>query len=76
MTHSVENRFIAIISAALLILVAPLFTLFLALSSRQAAESLHEHVAILTAVNAQALAKPLWDLDLKSIRQITGTLLN
>jgi diguanylate cyclase (GGDEF)-like protein/PAS domain S-box-containing protein len=76
MTHSVENRFIAIISAALLIVVAPLLTLFLALSSRQATESLHEHVEILTAVNAQALAKPLWDLDLESIRQITGTLLN
>ncbi|WP_137130321.1 bifunctional diguanylate cyclase/phosphodiesterase [Rhizobium sp. FY34] len=76
MTHSVESRFIAIISAALLIVVAPLFTLFLALSSQQAAESLHEHVEILINANAQALAKPLWDLDVESIQQITGTLLN
>lgn len=76
MTHSVESRFIAIITAALLIVVAPLFTLFLALSSQQAAESLHEHVEILINANAQALAKPLWDLDVESIQQTTGTLLN
>ncbi|MCO5730411.1 EAL domain-containing protein [Rhizobium sp. SSA_523] len=76
MTRSVESRFIAIISAALLIVVAPLFTLFLALSSKQAAESLHDHVDILVTANAQALAKPLWELDVDSVRQITGTLLN
>ncbi|MCY1668227.1 putative bifunctional diguanylate cyclase/phosphodiesterase [Rhizobium sp. SL86] len=76
MTRSVESRFIAIIIAALLIVVAPLFTLFLALSSRQVAESLHEHVEIVIAANAQALAKPLWDLDVESIRQITSALLN
>lgn len=75
-TRSVESRFIAIIIAALLIVVAPLFTLFLALSSRQVAESLHEHVEIIITANAQALAKPLWDLDVESIRQITSTLLN
>jgi diguanylate cyclase (GGDEF)-like protein/PAS domain S-box-containing protein len=76
MTRSVESRFIAIIIAALLIVVAPLFTLFLALSSRQVAESLHDHVEIIIAANAQALAKPIWDLDVESIRQITGALLN
>ena len=76
MTHSVESRFIAIISAALLIVVAPLFTLFLALSSQQAAESLRDQVEILINANAQALAKPLWDLDVDSIQQITGTLLD
>ncbi|WP_165218481.1 putative bifunctional diguanylate cyclase/phosphodiesterase [Affinirhizobium pseudoryzae] len=76
MTRSVESRFIAIIIAALLIVVAPLFTLFLALSSRQVAESLKEHVEVIIAANAQALAKPLWDLDVESIRQITGALLN
>ncbi|MDO1582332.1 putative bifunctional diguanylate cyclase/phosphodiesterase [Rhizobium oryzicola] len=76
MTHSVESRFIAIISGALLIVVAPLFTLFLALSSQQASESLKDHIEILMAANTQALAKPLWDLDVDSIRQITGTLIN
>lgn len=74
MTRSVETRFITIISAALLIVVAPLFTLFLALSSRQAAESLHDHIQVLIGANSQALSKPLWDLDIESIRQITESL--
>ncbi len=74
MTHSVESRFVAIISGALLAVVAPLFTLFLALSSQQAAQSLREQVEILVAANAQALSKPLWELDIESVRRISGTL--
>ncbi|MBT9372493.1 EAL domain-containing protein [Rhizobium sp. CSW-27] len=74
MTHSVESRFIAIICGALLIIVAPLFTLFLALSSQQAAQTLRERLEIRLTANAQALSKPLWDLDVDSIRQITSTL--
>ncbi|SIQ22243.1 diguanylate cyclase/phosphodiesterase [Rhizobium sp. RU35A] len=74
MTHSVESRFIAIISGALLIVVAPLFTLFLVLSSQQAAQSLRERLEIRLAANAQALSKPLWDLDIDSIRQTTSNL--
>ncbi len=35
-----------------------------------------DHIEILMAANTQALAKPLWDLDVDSIRQITGTLIN
>ncbi|MFD1747099.1 putative bifunctional diguanylate cyclase/phosphodiesterase [Rhizobium helianthi] len=74
MTRSVESRFIAIISGALLIVVVPLFTLFLALSSRQAAESLHDHMQVLIGANSQALSKPLWDLDIESIRQVTESM--
>lgn len=74
MTRSVESRFIALISAALVIVVAPLFSLFLALSSQQASESLHDHIQVLIGANAQALSKPLWDLDIESIRQITEEL--
>jgi diguanylate cyclase (GGDEF)-like protein/PAS domain S-box-containing protein len=74
MTRSVESRFIAIISAALVIVVAPLFSLFLALSSQQASESQHERIQVLIGANAQALSKPLWDLDIESIRQITEQL--
>lgn len=74
MTRSVESRFIAIIIAALVVVVAPLFSLFLALSSRQASESLHDHIEVLIGANAQALSKPLWDLDIESIRQITEQL--
>lgn len=74
MTHSVESRFVAIISGALLAVVAPLFTLFLALSSQQAAKSLDEQINIVVAANAQALSKPLWELDVESVRRISGAL--
>ncbi|MBD8662638.1 MULTISPECIES: bifunctional diguanylate cyclase/phosphodiesterase [unclassified Rhizobium] len=70
MAHSVESRFIAIISGALLAVVVPLFTLLLALSSQQAVRALEEHVDIVLATNSQALAKPLWDLDTESVHQI------
>ncbi|AYD01679.1 EAL domain-containing protein [Neorhizobium sp. NCHU2750] len=74
MTHSVESRFIAIISGALLVVVAPLFTLFLALSSQQAAQGISEHVDVVISSNTQALGKPLWDLDSDSIRQVAQML--
>ncbi|MCQ1575034.1 EAL domain-containing protein [Neorhizobium galegae] len=74
MTHSVESRFIAIISGALLVVVAPLFTLFLALSSQQAAKNLSEHVNVVLVTNSQALGKPLWDLDTDSIHQVASML--
>ncbi len=74
-THSVESRFIAIISGALLVVVAPLFTLFLALSSQQAAKNLSEHVNVVLVTNSQALGKPLWDLDTDSIHQVASMLI-
>ncbi len=74
MTRSVESRFITIISGALLVVVAPLFTLFLALSSQQAAKIQGEHVNVMLLTNSQALGKPLWDLDTDSIRQIASVL--
>jgi diguanylate cyclase (GGDEF)-like protein/PAS domain S-box-containing protein len=75
MTHSVESRFIAIISGALLVVVAPLFTLFLALSSQQAAQSLSEHIDVVLTSNSQALGKPLWDLDVDSLNQVAQMLI-
>ncbi len=74
MTRSVENHFITIISGALLIVVAPLFTLFLALSSQQAMRNLEEQVNVLLLTNSRALGKPLWELDLESIQQVAATL--
>ncbi|MCC2610666.1 EAL domain-containing protein [Neorhizobium petrolearium] len=74
MSRSVESRFIAIISGALLVVVAPLFTLFLALSSQQAAVNLSEHVNLVLVTNSQALGKPLWELDTDSIHQIASML--
>ncbi len=76
MAHSVESRFIAIVSGALLTVVAPLFTLLLTLSYHEAIRSQRNHLEILLSTNAQALARPLWDLDDDTINQITGTLVS
>ncbi|WP_454701080.1 EAL domain-containing protein [Agrobacterium burrii] len=76
MAHSVESRFIAIVSGALLTVVAPLFTLLLTLSYHEAIRSQRNHLEILLSTNAQALARPLWDMDDDTINQITGTLVS
>lgn len=76
MAHSVESRFIAIVSGALLTVVAPLFTLLLTLSYNEAIRSQRNHLEILLSTNSQALARPLWDMDDDTINQITGTLVS
>lgn len=76
MNHSVENRFFAIVCGALLIFVAPLFILFLFLSSERADKEARDHIAVLLDANAQALAKPLWDLDEESVTQISATVVS
>lgn len=76
MAHSVESRFIAIVSGALLTVVAPLFTLLLTLSYNEAIRGQRNHIEILLSTNTQALARPLWDLDDDTINQITGTLVS
>ncbi|WP_416795448.1 putative bifunctional diguanylate cyclase/phosphodiesterase [Ciceribacter azotifigens] len=76
MTRSVESRFLAIIAIAVGILVIPLLALFLALSSERSARELNDHVEILLAANAQALAKPLWDFDVESAEQITAAIVS
>ena len=73
MNHSVENRFFAIVCGALLVFVAPLFVLFLFLSSGRAEKEIKDHISVLLIANAQALAKPLWDLDEDSVTQISAT---
>lgn len=73
MNHSVENRFFAIVCGALLVFVAPLFVLFLFLSSERAEKEIKDHITVLLVANAQALAKPLWDLDEDSVTQISAT---
>ncbi|QCI97300.1 EAL domain-containing protein [Agrobacterium larrymoorei] len=74
MTHSVERRFIAIVSGVLLAVVAPLFTILLTLSYNESISSQRDRLEILIIANAQALGRPLWDLDDETINQITGTL--
>lgn len=74
MTHSVESRFVAIVSGALLALVAPLFTILLLLSQHESVANQKDRLEILLVANSQALGRPLWDLDDETINQITGTL--
>ncbi|MGO4563973.1 EAL domain-containing protein [Rhizobium sp. 2YAF20] len=73
MNNSVENRFFAIVCGALLVFVAPLFVLFLFLSSERAEKEIRDHITVLLVANSQALAKPLWDLDEDSVTQISAT---
>jgi diguanylate cyclase (GGDEF)-like protein/PAS domain S-box-containing protein len=70
LTHSVENRFIAIILATLVLAVAPLFILFFELSAERAATDTAERAQLMIEANANALAKPLWDYDAESVAQI------
>lgn len=71
LAHSVERRFIAIILAVLALLVAPLFLLFFHLTNERYREDTLERGRIMLEANAKALAKPLWDMDTESVRQIT-----
>lgn len=70
MTHSVESRFLAILSGALLIFVAPLFILFLFLASARARTEIVNHATIVATSNAKALSQPLWDFDSESVGDI------
>ena len=76
MHNSVQNRFLAIVCGALLLFVAPLFVLFLFLSSERAEKEIRDHISVLLVANAQALAKPLWDLDEDSVAQISATVVS
>jgi diguanylate cyclase (GGDEF)-like protein/PAS domain S-box-containing protein len=69
--HSVENRFISIIFAVLILVIAPLFVLFFQLSEERSAKDALDRGQILIEANAQALGKPLWDFDIESVQQIT-----
>src|SRR5690349_19448967 len=71
LAHSVERRFIAIILAVLVLLVAPLFLLFFHLTNERYREDSLERGQIMLQANAKALGKPLWDVDTESVRQIT-----
>ncbi|HCL65019.1 MAG TPA: diguanylate cyclase [Rhizobium sp.] len=76
MSRSVESRFLTIIAVAVVILVVPLLVLFLALSSERSERELHDHVEVLLAANAQALAKPMWDFDREGVEQIAATIIS
>lgn len=70
LTHSVENRFVAIILAVLVLVVAPLFVLFFELSEERSLKDAAERSQIMIEANSRALGKPLWDMDAESVEQI------
>jgi diguanylate cyclase (GGDEF)-like protein/PAS domain S-box-containing protein len=70
LAHSVEKRFIAIIFAVLVLLVAPLFVLFFQLSAARYQQDVLDRGQIMLEANAKALGKPLWDFDTESVKQI------
>jgi diguanylate cyclase (GGDEF)-like protein/PAS domain S-box-containing protein len=70
LAHSVEKRFIAIIFAVLVLLVAPLFVLFFQLSATRYEKDALDRGEIVLEANAKALGKPLWDFDTESVKQI------
>lgn len=74
--HSVEKRFIQIVCAALLLLIAPLFALFFHLSYERAATENRKNIDLTMVSNVQALGKPLWDFDVDSVRKIANTILS
>ena len=74
--HSVEKRFILIVCAALLLLVAPLFALFFFLSYDRAVTEDRKNIDLMMLANAQALGKPLWDFDVESVRKIADTVVS
>lgn len=76
MVKSVESRFLILISTALLIVVVPLFALFLVLSSEQFAKTRDQRIDVLIGANSQALARPLWDFDAEAIEQAVATMVS
>lgn len=76
MVKSVESRFLILISTALLVVVAPLFALFLVLSSEQYAKTRDQRIEVLIDANSQALARPLWDFDADAIDQAAATMVS
>lgn len=75
-THSVENRFIIIVLAALLVFVAPLFALFYFMSAERAFNERLNRAEVTMMANAQALGKPLWDFDVESVRKIAASIIS
>ena len=76
MTSSVERQFLTMIGGALLLVVAPLFALFLILSSEQFAKNQTQHLSVLITGNSEALAKPLWDFDVETTERVVKTLVS
>lgn len=74
MNRSVERRFLTLVAGTVFVCIVPLFTLFLWLASDRAATVQKNNISVLLTANAKAMAKPLWDFDAESVKQIAGTI--
>lgn len=74
MKSSVERRFLALVACTVFVCIVPLFTLFLWLASDKAQTEQKHNIAVLLTANAKAMAKPLWDFDAESVRQIAAAI--
>lgn len=74
MKRSVERRFLTLVAGTVFVCIVPLFTLFLWLASDRAVTVQKNNISVLLTANAKAMAKPLWDFDAESVRQIAGTI--
>lgn len=72
MNSSVERRFLALVACTVFVCIVPLFTLFLWLASDKAENEQRHNISVLLTANAKAMAKPLWDFDTESVRQIAA----
>lgn len=72
--HSVESRFIAIVVGALFVFVAPMFLLFLLVTSDRTDRDQMRATRTVLDANIQALGKPLWDFDRESIGRTVAVL--
>lgn len=76
MTHSVERRFIAIVSIVFLLVVTPLVTVLMKTSYSDAVDRQTRHLDLLIASNIQSLALPLATSDDEMINHISGLLIS
>ncbi|MBB4955273.1 diguanylate cyclase (GGDEF)-like protein/PAS domain S-box-containing protein [Agrobacterium vitis] len=74
MNRSVERRFLTLVAGTVFVCIVPLFTLFLWLASDRATTEQRNNISILLTANAKAMAKPLWDFDVESVRQIAAAI--
>lgn len=76
MKSSVERRFLALVACTVFVCIVPLFTLFLWLASSNASTEQRHNISVLLTANAKAMAKPLWDFDAESVRQIAAAVVS
>jgi diguanylate cyclase (GGDEF)-like protein/PAS domain S-box-containing protein len=76
MTHSVERRFIAIVSIVFLSVVTPLIAVLMSISYNDAVDRQSNHLDLLMASNVQALSGPLAAQDHEIVNHLSGLLIS